>query len=44
MVGGLGLEEASAPILVNISTCQNTDLSIVKGGITAFPSGHSSFS
>ncbi|KAJ5375889.1 diacylglycerol pyrophosphate phosphatase [Penicillium cosmopolitanum] len=26
MVGGLGLEEASAPILVNISTCQNTDL------------------
>ena len=44
MVGGLGLKEASAPILVNISICQNTDLSIVKDGFAAFPSGHSSFS
>jgi membrane-associated phospholipid phosphatase len=44
VVGGLGLNKASAPILVNTGICQNTDISVVKDGFAAFPSGHSSFS
>ncbi|CDM29714.1 hypothetical protein CBS147339_8578 [Penicillium roqueforti] len=44
IVGGLGLKQASAPIMVTSSICRNTDASIVKDGFAAFPSGHSSFS
>jgi membrane-associated phospholipid phosphatase len=44
VVGGLGLNKPSAPILVNTGICQNTDISVVKDGFAAFPSGHSSFS
>ncbi|KAJ5198782.1 PAP2 superfamily-domain-containing protein [Penicillium cinerascens] len=44
LVGGLGLKETSAPILVDTSICQNPDSSVIKNGFAAFPSGHSSFS
>lgn len=43
LVGGLGLNERSAPILVDTSICRNPDSSVVKNGFAAFPSGHSSF-
>ncbi|KAJ5637431.1 diacylglycerol pyrophosphate phosphatase [Penicillium lividum] len=44
IVGGLGLNQTSAPILVNSTICRNPDTSVVKDGFAAFPSGHSSFS
>ncbi|KAJ5898297.1 diacylglycerol pyrophosphate phosphatase [Penicillium tannophilum] len=44
VVGGLGLNESSAPVMVNVGICQNTNLSVLKDGFAAFPSGHSSFS
>ncbi|KAJ5579699.1 diacylglycerol pyrophosphate phosphatase [Penicillium hispanicum] len=44
VVGGLGLRQSSAAIMVSTGICQNTDASVVKNGFAAFPSGHSSFS
>jgi membrane-associated phospholipid phosphatase len=44
LVGGLGLLLEEAPLVVGVSICKNTDLSVLHDGFASFPSGHSSFS
>ena len=44
LVGGLGLLFEEAPIIVDVSICRQTDMSILNDGFASFPSGHSSFS